>query len=577
MISGHLRLVKETNEEFTCSSCYIFEADNGEFIHPVNNESNAPINVHIYASFEDKILVSWDHHPIATYIENDRKDVALVHVVNPGNVTESAWNRVNLGARRLERFIHHANRYKRWTTIRVTPYVIENNIGHGLGLLFPFNRSDVREQMEEQWPGRYEDHVYWHGLGGHRSGILGHAYVNSNRAWTFTGDWRTIQHEQGHNFGSNHSTAGNDEYGHPHCIMARARAGFCGAQMMGLGLIEEDHISYDDNNSTQFLAPLECNPKDLRVGEKQIVRLGNFVLSTRKTRDQSELGSGSDGTIYIERGPSFTYPSYHGQITPGNSRDVSDFTVKNVGNKEGITQVIIGNSPEKEYPKSLEPMASDVSFDNESISGLWDDPTYKRQGLDITVIPDSNQISGYWYTFHPRGSHGVPPARKTSREWFELDGTIINDSYIHVDIYHYPNREQVKVGEGTITIIDGIMKFRSYTKNFGRESLNLKRFTSHKKEWGLWKTGTHEGYSVAKYTIQNENRDIWVAYRYGHGGIGDLEWNVLDGKNLTDLTRHTFDGVYKSLQTLGHEQSSEAVNLVPILNNGEKLASTFDP
>ena len=566
MISGYLRLIMETGSE-SCTGTYAFEADSGAYFEPVQNISRAPIERHIYAQFDGDRLVRWDWHPVQKYRDNPNKDIALVHVVPEGSANEAAWNRVNRCAEELLDFAQHSHRGYRWERVTVSPYVVENTIGAPLGLHFPWNRQEIRDQMEAQHPGKYDEHVYWHGLGGYRSDILGHAYVNSNRAWTYSGQWRTVCHEQGHNFGCLHSTQGVDEYGHPHCMMGRSREGLCGSQLLGLGLFEQDHVIRDpDNNSTHFLAPIEQSPADLRVSECQIITIGSTKLSVRKPRDQHPWGAGDGGSVYLERG-SDTYPEYIGRITVGESREVNGLHVRNSAQDGGVIRVVIGQGPSSPFPEALPPVGGESELNRESLSGVWGNPNERRQGIDISVR--GTHAAGYWYTYHARGQHGMPPHRLTGREWFELDGRI-EDEYIVVDIYQYKGRERKKVGHGTMTLLEGNLRFRFWCENYGRDHLDLARFTSEKLEQGIYETGEYEGYSVSQYKVpetpENPEGLLWIAYHFTHSGIRDITWRILEGVSLEEMTPYVFSGRYKTTyepdQTVG-----DPINLKEILDS----------
>ena len=572
MISGYLRLIMETGSK-GCTGTYAFEADSGAYFEPVQNLAKAPIERHIYAEFEGNRLVRWDFHPIANLINQMNKDIALTRVIGPSGNYENAKQLVERGADELEYWLRLCNREAHWEHIRVTPYVLVNHDSMPLGLQFQWHQ--FREQMEEQYPDRYDEHIYWHGWGGHRAGVLGHAHRNGRRAWTYGGQQRTIRHEQGHNFGQDHSWWATDQYGHPICIMANAHSGFCGGAAYHLGLVPEDYTAQAQSHKTYFLLPLECDPKDARNGEVQLLRVGDHILSTRKTRDQLETGSRYEtGLLYVDKplNHSWVSPQYVTRMADDESRDIAGFHVSNAGHHKGVVKVEIdGGEAGATYPQPLPPLDSDVALKRDTLSGIWHNPAEKKQGIDISVRGD--QVIGYWYTYHALGSTGAGAAKTTGREWFELDGRI-EDEHIVVDVYQYKGRERKKVGHGTMTLLEGNLRFRFWCENYGRDHLDLTRYTSPKLSQSIYETGEHEGYSVAQYEVpetpENPEGLLWVAYHFAHTGIDDLTWQMLDGVTLTEMRPHEFSGRYKMTYEPHHNEGLPA-NLQAILDDATPI------
>jgi hypothetical protein len=572
VISGYLRLVMQMSTSGECSGYYAFEADSGAYFEPVQNKAGAPTGTHIVACFEGNVLVKWDWHPVQSVLDQLNKDIALLRVVNPNEPYDNALMLVNRAANELEYYLTLINRGVRWTNIRVTPYVIINVDNQPLGLQFQWHR--YRDQMEQQWEGRYEQHIYWHGWGGHRPGILGHAHAPGLRAHTYGGQQRTIRHEQFHNFAALHSWHGNNEYGHFGCIMARGLCGICGSHMYGQYLIPEDKVVHVEKNRTYFLLPVENDPKDIRNDELQALRIGNHTVSTRKLRDELETGisNESHGTVLIERDrPTARSPILTHVVRPGQTAQVDGYVIKAAGYKGGVTRITVDQGAIAPFPEALPPIEADKEFSHENISGVWFSPSQHSQGLDLFCNDATGHVWGYWFTFHARGSLGAGPSKTTGREWFKFDGHVQDGGFVEFDIFQYRSRTPKKVGEGTLTLMEGRMKVRFHCLNYARDSLLLQRLTSPKLEQGVWEVGEREGYSVAQYYNAEDGKHLWAAYYYGHTGIGDLTWQELGGTSLRAMQRHEYDGVYKMTYPARHHDRG-VVDLQAILDNAEKVA-----
>jgi len=513
MITGYLRLIMETGSE-SCTGRYAFDADSGAHFEPVQNIAEAPIETHIYAEFEGNRLVRWDFHPVAARLAERNKDTALVCVYH-GNTEEWARRYVKTHAEQLHHYLYSQNADDRWESIRVTPYILPlTDSDPGTGLQFPWHAyKDKLIPLDEEVPD-FDEHIYIHGMGGSRSGVNGLAYVGGTRAWSWGGGIRTVKHEQVHMFGSRHSRGGGEEYGHPRCVMAKSPGGVCGSQAWGLGLIPEEMIDTNPQKKTYFLLPVECDTHDARQGETQaIMPAANRIITARKPSDQSRLGAGPLDAVYIEDCTHRLYPDYKGQLLKGQTATVNGHAIKHLGSKEGVVQLSVDGAPAQEWPKPSAPIPSDMTLNRESLSGVWHNPKELRQGVDISVRDD--QVVGYWYTYHPRGEHGVFPNKRTGREWFELDGRIKEGGYISVDVYCYRGKERKKVGHGTMTLLEGNLRFRFWCENYGRDHLDLARFTSEKLEQGIYETGEYEGYSVSQYKVpetpENPEGLLWIA------------------------------------------------------------------
>lgn len=560
---GYLRLRISELEEHEgetecCVSSYVFETLDERYYEDLHNPSDAPINQLIIVEIDNDHIVSWDFFDDGqprSILNNQVKDIAFVRLKQSGQeVTERDFESAKNRARELENFLHLVND-GRWTHIRVTPYAIEDVSapGAGFGLFYSFR--NIREKMEEQWPGRYDEHNYWHGWGGHRSGLLGEAYVNSSKAWTYTGGVRTVKHEQGHSFGSGHSSTEGNEYGDPTCIMAKARAGFNAPQMIKQKQIPEDEIVEVESGKTYFLLPVECSHIDKRSGETRILQVGKHMLSTRKIKNQSDLGvsnlsyNPNKNTIFIHKASThqLANPMYEGKILPGESKEVDGVLIKNSKVKEDVIRVETGTNVDSvDFPQPLKMLSGDPI--TEQHSRLWHTPEYKHQGFDMFFMPEKNQLVGYWFTHHAKGKHNGQSVhhKHNGKEWFMLDGSIDPETnVVTFDVVYHAGRVQKKVGYGSLRIVDGKMLLRSYTENYGRDHFYLVPATTVRETpIGLYESGEYEGYTVSKYKT-GDNKDIYVVYYYGHAGQDGLQWYVYMGSDPESLSGYEIEGKYK--------------------------------
>jgi hypothetical protein len=418
-------------------------------------------------------------------------------------------------------------------------------------------------------------HNYWHGYGGFRSGILGLAHVNGRKAWTYSGGQRTIRHEQGHNFGCPHSKTPYNEYGHPACVMAKARCGFCTSQRMHMNLVRDEFTDRCNDSGVFFLAPVECNDRDIRQGEIKSLWLpgpgrSGYVLSTRKPQEQHPNGpSGIEvGEIMVERSIVPGEVVYEGTIKEGKKREVGGMDVHNAGVVDGTVKVVVGSNAEpRQWPTAMSMPAGDMI--TEAYSGVWHNPNYKHQGIDLFVDSENGQITGSFFTHAPEGKKrefigsviDVPTPR-----WYVADGWIDSETGIaDCTIYSTHARERKVQGRGTIRISAREMLFRFHTKGLGRDSWRMEMATpTRKSPSGIFESGTHEGYTVGTYAVPDEYgdlRDIHVVYEYSYWN-DYLVWRVYSGHDPSALRGLETEGHYKST----YEYPAESVGFIDLEN-----------
>lgn len=576
ILKGYLREVASTlennDETECCTYSYVFMSDNEDtHIEDVENISKAPINRRIKVEFDENKLISWEYlQQTLSFINENIKDIALVKVVEEGNLRPEYYTEVEKEAKDLQHFYTLTNTNK-WETVVVTPYVVENTPRQSVGL-YNFRFSEVRDQMEAQHPGKYDEHTYFHGWGGHNGNILGLAFINSDKAWTYASGQRTIRHEQGHNFGCNHSSTENAEYGDPTCIMAKARCGFNLSQLAKMKLIEEEDIVEAEKNSTYYIVPAEVPHTDMKTGEYKGILLKKvgtgypYMLSTRKTSEQSYLGYGeTENVLHVHKvHPTFSNnPRFETTINPGESKDLHGFTVNNIVGKDGVIKVGIDNPTSSDWPDSLPIVEGDQP--EEGQSGVWHNPDFKHQGIDILIDTEREKFVGYWFTYHPQGPHTLDfPAKHNGKEWLMLDGEL-KDGYVDITIYSLHGRERKTEGVGTMVFDGDTALFRFYTKMFGRDSWNLEKLTPTKSgTTGIWSSGKFEGYSVAQYN------GGYAVYYYGHGPYNNVVWEAYQGNDIRALPGYSITNSYKR-GFPGELEELPPLNLQKVMDNSERL------
>jgi hypothetical protein len=579
---GHLHLLVQTNddENQSCSQYYEFECDDGRIIE-VTHAQGVPLEEHIDALFNEDYSKIVGYEPVndgvLAYRSQQVKSVALVRVVQPHLLDAQDWEMAKRAAKQLYDFLHHSNNGF-WTSIEVIPYVIANEEGQSLGPTTYTFHHDIKERMREQYPDDptvVDRHNYWHGYGGFRSGILGLAHINGRKAWTFSGGQRTIRHEQGHNFGCPHSKTQYNEYGHPGCVMAKARCGFCASQRLHMNLVREELQDKCNDSGEYHLIPVECNDRDVRSGEIKSLwlpgpgRMG-YILSTRKPQQQHPNGPSGveEGEIMVERAIVPGEVVYEGTIAEGASRDVGDFSVRNVATKDGAVKVLVGSGSESSHwPETMGMPSGDII--NEQHSAVWHDPNYKHQGVDLFFNSQNNQLTGYFFTHDAEGQkreHIGSVVDIPSPRWYVIDGYVDTDTGLaDCTIYSTYGRERKLQGSGTIRVSGNEMLFRFYMKDFGRDSWRLKMATpTRKAPSGIFESGTLEGYTLGTYLVPGEDGELYdnhVVYEYTYWNDYPV-WNVYSGHDESALKGLEPTGYYKCT----YEHTPEEIGVIDLSN-----------
>lgn len=542
---------------------YDWHPENGEPFEGIANDIGAPTNTPINAQIADNKLVRWDwsdRHTLAM-IDQMRKDIALILLREEGDIRPGDQEMIEGDALALEQFWSLAHD-DLWSEVSVTPYVAENTTVNRPGLNFTW--ESIRDQLEPQHPEKYNNHTYWHGVGG-KNDANGLAYRWSRRAWTFNlyrghrGRRRTQQHENGHNFIGPHSSGPNREYG-PDCIMGQ---GFCGpnaSARISAGIIRDDAVDQLEENGVMFLAPIESSYFDLRSGEKHaaLITTGHprHLLSTRKNRNQCQLGYGEVGQVHVHEfhNGGKQNPIYLGKIMPGESRDVGGLEVRNVGHENGVVKISTGG--DADWPKAQEPISGDAI--TESLSGIWHDSRYKHQGFDLTF--HDGKLTGYWYGHHPRGKHMQSDmSHHSGRRWMILQG---HDSggYIEFEAWSADGGKLVEQGKGTIRFDGDTALLRWQTGFYGREHYRLTRVSPPKINQRQYSFGDHSGISACEYDIpktdeQGRVKTVRVTFVFYFGpGQGGQDWKYMDGSpdsltvyGMEQQHRDTHEGEVKEL------------------------------
>lgn len=507
----------------------------GEPYEGILNACNAPVNVPIKAQTADNRLVSYEYaHKPRAQTTSTLKMCLLQVVDSPEDDTESLRKTLKRYAREWE---HHMRTQDPEGEYRCTPCIVVDNT-QGRGLFF------APRQVKDQIPD-FESFTHWAIRGGHKSGIKGEAYLNSDKLAWYSGDVDTFVHETHHMYkGRGHSNGGDgQDYGDSTCIMGRALTGLNAYHVVGLGL--SDRIVEVSDSDTVYLVPIEVHPNDLRNGEQHVAKVEHngrkFLLSLRKSEDQNFCGlrNHDADTLFIhapEGNQWWRVRSLYKGSTEGE-REIEGITFRNLGG--GKIQIIInGPAPESEKPKPL-PVVPEDSI-NESMSGIWHDHRYKQQGFDFTV--HDGKLTGYWYGHHPRGKHMQSDmSHHSGRRWMILQG---HDSggYIEFEAWSADNGNLVEEGKGTIRFEGDEALLRWNTEMYGREHYRLTRVSPPKKNARHYTFGNHSGISVSDY------HDFTVVFYFGPGQ-GGQDWKYMEGHpdslkvyNMEQKHRETHDG-----------------------------------
>lgn len=525
---------------------------NGE-VKPIQPVSDAPKNILLELEIEGDTIVSWDYTGPLQKVNLTDKNICLARVVSDERyVTEERKQKLD----RIRKDMLHFFRVQchgRWT-LSCTSY------------LYADDQSRTLESYSfQQAPIEFDDHNYWWGIGGFRSGLSGHAWLGGTKAWNYTSEGKVIWHEGGHNFGAGHSATPDHEYGSP-SNMAKGTDGFNAHHLYKLKLMHDEEIIEAEDKGTYFLLPIECDPRDRINGEYRAIRLVNghtkFILSTRKSRSQHFTGVREEGQIQIHSPKTNAWTSstsvYHGIINEGDVKEVNGFQIKHAGTKDGVVMVEVngGSTADVQFPQPLKPPKGDAL----SEPMIWHDPEHKQQGIWLIPIPDENRVIGFWFTYHPKGEHRDSNLRQTSgHRWLEIQGEI-KDGYTDLKFYYPDNEKSMReVGSGTLTVSDNSGKLRCYTSLFGRINLSLEPTTQPMKDVQIWETGTSEGYVIGDVDSHT------VAYHFGYSGR-DQRWLECHGNRTTVERYHhkhrfmeTEKGTYNSIGTIDFDNNPKVI------------------
>jgi hypothetical protein len=479
-------------------------------IEGVQNDSQTPINRPLFARFNGKSLVAWDYAPQPAYDRDIRNLViAVVRVGHPREIDHGGMGEAMRRAQKLEHFLRLSNRGA-WDSVRCVPFAVHDPGESSFGASFRW--STVRPQMLEQRPDAVDSITHYHGIGGFKAGVLGEAYVGTPYAWTFTGGQRTTHHEQGHALGCPHSYSDGYAYGHPACVMAKAQCGFCGAQMRTLGQVEPVPA---ESGKSYFLVPIEADPDTLRSGECHALELpgnGTIVATTRKSGDQSILGAGKEGQVWIEQASGWPRVQYLRRLRPGQTIEMGGASLSHGGMREGVVRVDVGGGDDSDWPVPQSPVGDGL----ESASGLWHELGVEHQGLDLTV--DESGLSGVLYTHAPDGDQ---------RRWLRLQGGMDGN----ISVY---SPDGSPTGSGQITLHGDDLRLRLYSKEFGREQFELSRLATKDQVREV-----KHGDAVYSYSRCGGVRVVYVRWPSG-------DWQIWSGLADSDLKAYEVSAPYRS-------------------------------
>lgn len=456
-------------------------------------------------------------------IHETRKDIAVTKVVrDEGAISPEQFARLDHIA------AEYVHRYRLWCRgeweVSATTYMVVSD--YPRTLLFPF--AQVRDQMEAQHPGKYDEHTYWMLVGGGTGQHLGEARTGYNRIGNWAETEHVALHEGGHAFGMGHETGQGNEYGGIGW-MAHAFAAPCAHHESRLGILKEGEFADLTDSAGLHLVPLETlslNPGEHRAARIEVIdghEAYRYWFETRLMQIQSILGVSnlfSPGDVFIHR-PEVRWHSpesvYLGRVSVGGEMELpGGVTVRNEGFDGVSSRVSIevnGRPAEFTDLPTVDPAPGGEP--EESHSGLWWNPQYPREGFDFTIR--GNQFIGYWYGYGPDGG----------RKWMILDGRVQGD-HITFDAISCPNGNQVQEGGGWLSFDGDKAELLIESQMYGREHFTLDRLSPPKSDPLLASAGNLRGISIATY---HGNR---VGHWYGPEG-----WYLLDGSDALQIdSRH---------------------------------------
>lgn len=381
-VIGRLIHVQEIHEGFQCLSGLWFQPEDGEPFEVTSARSATPRNTLLEAYFEDSNLV---HFNVLVWERREtlNKNIALIWVCAPGqSATESNWKIIRDNARDMQAELRRQS--KGYWEVNVTPYVLEGYTG---------NRDVITADWNWIKNNTSRGHTYYHCWGGFKSGILGHAIRDYWAAWTFVnGDYRTIIHEQGHNFGCGHATGGySNQYGGSGWMASPKQFdSFNAAHQYFMGILDNEtiykldpdasvvvHIIDPDSEPRARYPGLFCGIEIVRgYSEKWIIapyqgKLGYFR---------------SEGNSWSTTVEGTELPFYCELLNKSNGIYSVD-----VRWDERSAPPTPKAKPELPLPNPMVPITA----------GVYHDPAIFGQGLDVWVTGDEQVV--YWYTVDRAG------------------------------------------------------------------------------------------------------------------------------------------------------------------------------
>lgn len=395
---------------------------------------------------------------------------------------------------------------------------------------------------------------YWLVLGGGSTRACGQAEHNGHHAVTYAGcGERTSIHEMGHTFGLMHNntkdpvTGEEQEYRDKTGIMGGPDSrGLLAANMVFLGLADEDEIRRIGQNTQVVIVPHELPKQARRKNEWAYVQVINgntksvYYLSTRKTRGgQNLLGNLLDGKLFIhEAKGSATYrldsikEGEQSSAIPGVNIEYLEYKNETARVNilfEGQTAMPETETISEEFPDKL----SIVELEQKH-SGMWGDPSFQGQGIDLQVKGDRFTVAWYTYNEHNTGRRFfVGTGRlKEGPEEFDLytteGGSFENPSSA---IQKYAGRAQIYF------LSDSIGRFNYNTIEYGRGGMELKQVTRSaltNEPSGMYydPSRNNEGFTV--HFLPNDRISlVWYTFGPKDWNSDNQRWYIAFGKSIT--------------------------------------------
>jgi len=489
----------------------------------VSRYPDVPLEEDLVIELDNNTLLGWS--PNLRIPKGDKttlKDIALVRVLSASdNIEEDHWEQVRDWAKKLQDEYRRLARGQ-WE-VNVTPYVINNKENGSTGLR-GMDWGYLRRKITEINPNN--KHNYWHGLGGFARNFCGLAWVRGTEAWSSSAcSYRTVIHEQGHNFGLGHAGDRSFEYGEKTTWQGTGerRDDSNTPHLAKMGLIEDDKIeSLQENNSgIFFLAQGSTHPLALpqNVLKQIIVRRDGIpkILSI----------SYHDGRVDVHvpqtsGASSFTYTKQLDSLRSGDRFNEFGITVEVLNIENGIATVNVNDS-NKSVPATPTLTTPDENENPLLAGGFWGNTDYSVQGIQIIPLPDKNQVILSWLTWD----------RSYSQKWTYMIGDVDNNNVVSGKLMSANG----PVGNAEIYFLDtNNAIFRAVTDMFDnttrdnttRIAMPLKRFASGNSNF--YDIGDDE-YLI---TLENDNNDNIAAFVLDHivnrfSRAKTQRWRLLEG------------------------------------------------